>query len=277
MKTGNRTLPETALQKFLKTRMETVDDLIPTDPYVAFKELEEGTTASRLPHLEAVVASKPFWSYRYAKEILKRRFLRGEGAIRKDPNYTYLYAKDVIGGRWKEGEETLANSQEYCFFYIACVIHGVEGGVRHQPKSVRERVWRDYERFVKSPRVAKIRLHDIGVDPNWAIQKLNTYLKKLPGEWTAFTTELGKYVWVQKKGPFDLTELMSTVANIFEAAVQFAGWKHKDPLAGTEFEEVDDPEPRRSFVNYQRQTYWDEWGGRARVHKPTEFIIEAEL
>ena len=51
--------------------------------------------------------SDPQYSYRYACDVIKGKWVEGEAIIATDPRYAYWYVRNVIKGRWLEGELTI--------------------------------------------------------------------------------------------------------------------------------------------------------------------------
>lgn len=70
--------------------------------------------------VEAVIAQSPLWSCRYAKNVLKGRFVIGEEIIAKHPDYALEYVKDVVKDKWGLGEEMMKTDKyvwkDYCEF-----------------------------------------------------------------------------------------------------------------------------------------------------------------
>lgn len=62
------------------------------------------------------------WSYEYAKNTLKDRFLLGEAKISKDNIYSLLYARDVIKGRFELGEKVISEHVLYALLYAIDII-----------------------------------------------------------------------------------------------------------------------------------------------------------
>src|SRR5229473_7873340 len=56
-----------------------------------------------------------YYSYLYACNVIKGRFLKGEAAIAKSAHYAYLYTYYIIKGRWTEGEAAIAKSACYSY------------------------------------------------------------------------------------------------------------------------------------------------------------------
>lgn len=72
--------------------------------------------------LEKIVAQSKYYSYMYAKDVLKGRFKLGENQIAKSSVYVYLYARHVIKGRWPEGEPKLMKDPYWALWYAIDVI-----------------------------------------------------------------------------------------------------------------------------------------------------------
>lgn len=79
---------------------------------------------SRDPRFEGVISLDPYLSYRYAKEILKKRWRRGEAAVISCPYTSYKYAKHVIGGRWPVAEKSIAKDARASFLYARDMVGG---------------------------------------------------------------------------------------------------------------------------------------------------------
>jgi hypothetical protein len=50
----------------------------------------------RNQELESIIAIDSYYSYLYARDVIKSRFEEGEKSIANDPTCSYLYARDVI-------------------------------------------------------------------------------------------------------------------------------------------------------------------------------------
>ena len=64
------------------------------------------------------------WSYWYAHDVIKGRWLWGEEVISKSTKYSYQYAKSIIKGPWPMGEEAISKSGEWSYWYARDVIKG---------------------------------------------------------------------------------------------------------------------------------------------------------
>ena len=76
------------------------------------------------PEAERRIAESPWWSYMYAKMVLKGPFLDGEAAIATSGQYAYRYAWFVINGRFVQGEQAISQDPRASFFYAQRVIGG---------------------------------------------------------------------------------------------------------------------------------------------------------
>jgi hypothetical protein len=63
-------------------------------------------------------------AYRYARDVIKGRFLEGEPLIATDLNYSYRYARNILKGRWVEGEPIIATDPVWAYYYAKNVIKG---------------------------------------------------------------------------------------------------------------------------------------------------------
>ena len=109
-----------------------------------------GTLNGPFPEGEAIIATSAFWSYKYAEDVLKGRFLLGEplifaddstlagymafaltdpipeleGRISKSAKLSYAYSRYIIKGRWELGEKTICKSISISLKYAADVLNG---------------------------------------------------------------------------------------------------------------------------------------------------------
>ena len=119
------------------------------DPYSAYRHALE-TLNGPFPEGEAIIASNAFWSYKYAENVLKGRFLLGEpaifaddstlagymafaltdpiseleGRISKSAKLSYAYSRYIIKGKWEPGEKTICKSIPISLMYAADVLSG---------------------------------------------------------------------------------------------------------------------------------------------------------
>jgi hypothetical protein len=78
----------------------------------------------RIPELESIIATDSNYSYWYAFDIIKGRFIEGEKSIATDLDCSYLYARYIIKGRFIEGEKIIANDLDCSYLYARDVIKG---------------------------------------------------------------------------------------------------------------------------------------------------------
>ena len=76
------------------------------------------------PEAESKIAKSPWWSYQYAKMVLKGRFTEGESVIATSGHYAYLYARFVIKGRFIEAEPAISLDPRASLLYAQRVIEG---------------------------------------------------------------------------------------------------------------------------------------------------------
>ena len=76
------------------------------------------------PDAEGKIADSPWWSYMYAKMVLKDRFVDGEEVIATSGYYSYLYAHFVLKGRFVEGEQAISEDARASLNYAQKVIGG---------------------------------------------------------------------------------------------------------------------------------------------------------
>jgi len=91
-------------------------------PEEAFYKAEE--LGKRMPKLEPVISKNARWSYRYAREVIKGKFILGEPTISKNAYYSYLYATDIIEERFILGETAISQDAYYSYCYSIEVIKG---------------------------------------------------------------------------------------------------------------------------------------------------------
>jgi hypothetical protein len=64
----------------------------------------------RLKKYEYILAKDPYYSYDYALNILKGRFVIGENILAKDGNRSYLYARYILNDRFILAEKYIKQS-----------------------------------------------------------------------------------------------------------------------------------------------------------------------
>ena len=78
----------------------------------------------RLPELEPMIVCDIYWSYLYARDVIKGRWSEAEPNIMQDSCYAYCYAKNVVGGRWLEAETFIMQDAVWSYCYAKDVIKG---------------------------------------------------------------------------------------------------------------------------------------------------------
>ena len=94
--------------------------LAPEEAYELAKAVGRKFT---LPKAEAIIATSPEWSYKYAVNVLEARFEPGEEAIATDAYHSYCYARFILNGRFFKGEGAIALS-DYWTLYTQDVLPG---------------------------------------------------------------------------------------------------------------------------------------------------------
>jgi hypothetical protein len=87
---------------------------------VAYKRCKK--MGERNKELEIDILKNSKYSYLYALNVIKGRWMEGEPVIMKDPYYAYSYALDIIQDRWKEAEEYIMKDSVNAFWYAFNVI-----------------------------------------------------------------------------------------------------------------------------------------------------------
>jgi len=78
----------------------------------------------RIPKLEPLISKDALYSYYYARDVIKGRFILAELAIIQDAYFSYWYAIEVIEGRFELGEPVISKDSEYSYLYAEDVIKG---------------------------------------------------------------------------------------------------------------------------------------------------------
>jgi len=89
--------------------------MTPPEAYRKARKLEK-----RIPELEPVISQDAFYSYLYAKNIIKGKWGKAEPAISKDACYSYLYAREVIKGKLPDfmHNQMILEKNEYTKEYV---------------------------------------------------------------------------------------------------------------------------------------------------------------
>lgn len=95
-------------------------------PFHAFNKLKsfKKLTEKEIFSLEKLISESYFFSFYYATEVLKGRFLLGESVIAMSPSYSYHYAKDVLKGRFGPGEKAISKCSMNSLRYAKDVLKG---------------------------------------------------------------------------------------------------------------------------------------------------------
>ena len=104
--------------------LDGFDEYMHQNPDVAYDiALNRGHASEQL---EDAIATDAWYSYLYAKDVLKgERVEKIEDAIATDAYYSYLYARDVLSGeRFEKGEDAIATSALYSYWYAQDVLSG---------------------------------------------------------------------------------------------------------------------------------------------------------
>lgn len=84
-------------------------------PKIAYQFCDD--EGRRIPPLEQIFIDNPFASYKYARDIMKGRWLEAEPIIIKYPRYAYYYSRHVIKGRWPEAEPFIITNKTWWRVY----------------------------------------------------------------------------------------------------------------------------------------------------------------
>jgi len=87
-------------------------------PHQAYCKARE--SEKRIPELEPTISKNAEYSYYYAKDVIKDRFILGEAAISKDAYWSYCYAINVIKGKLPDfmHNAVLLSNDKYTKQYI---------------------------------------------------------------------------------------------------------------------------------------------------------------
>lgn len=89
-----------------------------------FNEKEKFLSKEEIKKLEDIISKDPYYSYLYAREVIKGPWKEGEDSISKDTQSAVLYMGHVIKGRWEKGEDAIAKDAQEAYFYAKDVIKG---------------------------------------------------------------------------------------------------------------------------------------------------------
>jgi hypothetical protein len=91
-------------------------------PKEAFEKCKKEN--KRIIELEDLISADLDYSYRYAREIIKGRFEKGEDNFSKNSEWSYLYARDVIKGPFEKGEDAISKKPSLSYSYASNIIKG---------------------------------------------------------------------------------------------------------------------------------------------------------
>ena len=78
----------------------------------------------KLEPVKHIIKKTPFFAYRYAREVLKDRWLEAEPYIMKDTWHAYCYAAVIMEDRWLEAEPYIMKDPSSSHLYARYVIKG---------------------------------------------------------------------------------------------------------------------------------------------------------
>jgi hypothetical protein len=73
---------------------------------------------------EEIILKSGYWSYKYARNIIKGRWLIAEDLICDHHALSFDYAVHVIKGRFEKGEKAISLRFEYAYPYAVDVLNG---------------------------------------------------------------------------------------------------------------------------------------------------------
>lgn len=77
----------------------------------------------RIPEAEPIIATRAYYSFLYANDVLHGPFPLGEKAIAKDGYCSYSYAKHVLNDRFELGEPAIKQDLIYSWWYDHFIKH----------------------------------------------------------------------------------------------------------------------------------------------------------
>ena len=95
-----------------------------TDANEAYEILSGDFNHEDRESLEWIISQDTFFSFYYAKHVIKSRFELGEAAISEHAWCSSFYARDVIGGRFELGEASIIKDSELSYIYAKDVLRG---------------------------------------------------------------------------------------------------------------------------------------------------------
>jgi len=117
----------------------------PQEAYYKARESDK-----RIPKLEPIISKDAYWSYRYARDVIKGRFILAEPAISKDALYSFYYARNIIKGKFILGEPAISKDSEYSYLYAEDVIRGRLPDFMHNQMILsNDEYAKEYVKFIK--------------------------------------------------------------------------------------------------------------------------------
>ena len=93
-----------------------------SDAHQAYDILSGDPNHKDRESLEQIISQHTYYSFYYARQVLKARFHLGEAAISADAWCSSFYAIDVIGGRFELGEAAIIKDSELSYLYAKDVL-----------------------------------------------------------------------------------------------------------------------------------------------------------
>lgn len=119
---------EQSFRTLISSITNAYDELILNrmSPWDAYKIIEREKTIDkkRKEMIENIIATNAQESYKYAREILKGPFPKGEDSIAQDPEYSFFYARDVLKKPFPKGEDAIATDPVLSYEYAEKVLKG---------------------------------------------------------------------------------------------------------------------------------------------------------
>ncbi len=89
----------------------------------AFSILKNDPNHKDRESLEHTMCSDEECSYKYARDVIKGRWVLGEAAISESFLFSYCYARDVVKGRFVLGEAAISESFLFSYWYATNVLN----------------------------------------------------------------------------------------------------------------------------------------------------------
>ena len=91
----------------------------------------------------------PDEAYYHARDIIKRRFPKGEKIIATHAGFSYWYAINVIKGRFPEGEEAIATDSYWSYQYTKNIIIPIMANPSFDPDTLPEEIKQELIELIK--------------------------------------------------------------------------------------------------------------------------------